>query len=140
MLRDGGHYLLAIWDRIERNRADRPRPAEHDRQLFPDNPPMFMKRGPFSYHEPEWIERDLHAAGFDNVEIETVELRSRSPSAARCRAAALCYGSPMRVELIEEHGPAASTGCSQRCRAGARAVRRARRLRRADVGAHRDRD
>ena len=104
VLRDGGRYLIAIWDRIERNPLTN---IAHQslQQLFPDNPPMFMKRGPFSYHEPEWIERDLLASGFGEVEIETVELISRSPSATDA-AKGLCYGSPMRVELEQDgYGP-----------------------------------
>jgi SAM-dependent methyltransferase len=102
VLRDGGHYLLAVWNDIERNAMSN---VAHRsmQELFPENPPMFMKRGPFSYHDPEWIERDLLAAGFSGVDIETVELESRAPS-AREAATGLCYGSPMRVEL-EEHGP-----------------------------------
>jgi len=104
VLRDGGHYLLAIWDDIARNRLSN---LAHETMqgLFPDNPPMFMKRGPFSYHDPEWIERDLTAAGFHSVAIDTVELASRSASAADA-AKGLCYGSPMRVELeLEDYGP-----------------------------------
>jgi len=104
VLRDGGHCLLAIWDRIERNPLSN---LAHEtmRREFPDNPPMFMKRGPFSYYEPEWIERDLHAAGFGSVGIETVELRCHSPSAENA-ARGLTYGSPMGVEL-EEYGEGA---------------------------------
>ena len=84
VLRDGGHYLLAIWDAIERNAISN---LAHEtmQKHFTENPPMFMKRGPFSYHEPEWIERDLLAAGFAGVDIETVALTSRSPSARRMR-------------------------------------------------------
>ena len=102
VLRDGGHYLIAVWDRIERNPLSS---LAHEtmRRQFPDNPPMFMKRGPFSYHEPEWIERDLAAAGFGEIAIDTVELRSRSASAEDA-ARGLTYGSPMGVEL-EEYGP-----------------------------------
>jgi ubiquinone/menaquinone biosynthesis C-methylase UbiE len=104
VLRDGGHYLLAIWDRIERNGLSNLAHETMSRQ-FPDNPPMFMKRGPFSYYEPEWIERDLEAAGFSEIAIETVELTSRSASAEDA-ARGLTYGSPMGVEL-EEYGPGA---------------------------------
>lgn len=104
VLRDGGHYLLAIWDRIERNPLSNLAHETMSRQ-FPDNPPMFMKRGPFSYYEPEWIERDLRAAGFGSVGIETVELRCHSPSAENA-ARGLTYGSPMSVEL-EEYGEGA---------------------------------
>jgi ubiquinone/menaquinone biosynthesis C-methylase UbiE len=101
MLRDGGHYLFAVWDRIERNPLS-DLANQSLREAFPDNPPQFMIRGPFSYHEPERIERDLHAAGFGDVEIETVELASRSAS-AEDGARGLVYGSPMGVEL-EDYG------------------------------------
>jgi SAM-dependent methyltransferase len=104
VLRDGGHYLLAIWDRIERNvLSNLANRSMHE--LFPDDPPKFMERGPFSYHDPEWIERDLIAAGFADVQIETIERTSRSPS-AQDAARGLTYGSPMGVEL-EEYGPGA---------------------------------
>jgi hypothetical protein len=66
---------------------------------------MFMTRGPFSYYDPESIERDLRDGGFTSVEIETVELRSRSASAEEA-ARGLTYGSPMGVEL-DEYGPGA---------------------------------
>ena len=97
VLSDGGHYLLAIWDAIERN----PVTAATQQVLvdaFPGDPPLFMREGPFGYSDPLRIEDDLHKAGFDTVDIETVELRSRSPS-ARDAAMALCYGTPMGIEL-----------------------------------------
>ena len=104
VLRNGGHYLIAIWDAIERNpMSDLAQTTMID--LFPDNPPMFMKRGPFSYYERDWIERDLKAAGFADISIDTVTLMSRSGSADEA-ARGLCYGSPMRLEL-EEYGAGA---------------------------------
>lgn len=99
VLHDGGHYLLAIWDRIERNEL-----SEAAQQAliecFPDNPPLFMREGPFGYADPLRIEADLHDAGFETVDIETVELRSRAAS-AHDAAAALFYGTPMGVEVEE---------------------------------------
>ena len=97
VLDDRGHYLLATWNAIERN----PLSAIAQRVLidhFPENPPMFMSEGPFGYHDTARIESDLHEAGFDTVEIETVELSSRS-SSSREAAAALCYGTPMGTEI-----------------------------------------
>jgi SAM-dependent methyltransferase len=99
VLKDGGRYLLAIWDRIERNDlTDAAQQALID--FFPDDPPLFMREGPFGYHDPGRIERDLRDAGFASVEIDTVEKRSRSPS-AQVAATALCYGTPMGVEVDE---------------------------------------
>jgi ubiquinone/menaquinone biosynthesis C-methylase UbiE len=104
VLRDAGHYLIAIWDAIEHNpMSDLVQQTMVER--FPDNPPMFMRRGPFSYHNPEWIERDLKAAGFHKMDIETMKLTSRAASAEEA-AHGLCYGSPMRLEL-EEYGAGA---------------------------------
>jgi ubiquinone/menaquinone biosynthesis C-methylase UbiE len=101
VLRPGGHYLLAIWDRIERNVL-----TDVSQQtlieLFPDDPPLFMREGPFSYADPSVIEHDLHAASFATVEIEKVEKPSRA--SAHDAAAALCYGTPMGIE-IQDRGP-----------------------------------
>jgi SAM-dependent methyltransferase len=44
VLRDGGHYLTAIWDRIDRNILSNIA-NESMRELFPDNPPQFMTPG-----------------------------------------------------------------------------------------------
>lgn len=106
VLREGGHYLLAIWDRIERNElSNAAQKALID--FFPKDPPLFMREGPFSYHDPLKIELDLHEAGFETVDIERVELNSRSPS-AHDAAMALFYGTPMGVE-VEERDPGSSS-------------------------------
>ncbi|MEO6225774.1 MAG: class I SAM-dependent methyltransferase [Sphingomicrobium sp.] len=104
VLRDGGTYLFAAWDSIDRNPLCGLAHATM-LKLFPDDPPLFMQRGPFSYSDPEWIARDLRAGGFDTITIETVNLTSRSPSAEDA-ARGLCYGSPMCMEL-EAYGPGA---------------------------------
>ena len=102
VLRDGGHYLLAIWDRIDRNPVSNAS-QESLIELFPEDPPLFLLEGPFSYADPVAIEADLRAAGFSEVRTDTVELRSRSPS-ARDAAEALCFGTPMGVE-VEDREP-----------------------------------
>ena len=107
VLKAGGHYLLAIWDSIERNElSNASQQALID--YFPDDPPLFMREGPFSYADPLRIEQDLHDAGFETVDIETIELRSNSAS-AHDAAMALCYGTPMGVE-VEDREP----GCLDR--------------------------
>jgi ubiquinone/menaquinone biosynthesis C-methylase UbiE len=104
VLSEGGRYMVLIWDRIDRNPASL---AIHDAvaACFPDDPPGFLARTPFGYHQAERIEADLHAAGFASVEIETVALQGRSVS-ARDAATGMCTGSPLRGE-IEARDPAA---------------------------------
>ncbi len=103
VLRDGGTYLLAIWDRIERNPATSAA-GRAVAALFPGDDAAFYERIPFRYHDVPGIENDLRAAGFSNIAIDTVELRSRAPS-AREAALGFVQGSPMRSE-IEARDPA----------------------------------
>jgi SAM-dependent methyltransferase len=95
--RDGGRYLLVIWDRIERNLATKAA-GEAVARLFPGEADAFYERVPFRYHDKVIIERDLSAAGVGDIAIETVELRSRAAS-ARDAAIALVQGTPMRSEI-----------------------------------------
>jgi hypothetical protein len=63
-----------------------------------------MERGPISYSDPGQIRHDLLAAGFTDVEIETIKLSSRVN--ARDAAQGLVFGSPFRSE-IERRDPSA---------------------------------
>ena len=67
-------------------------------ELFPDDPPGFIQRTPFGYHDTAKVEADLRAAGFTSVKVETVAKRSRSPDPAEA-ARGLCLGSPLRAEI-----------------------------------------
>ncbi|HWT12853.1 MAG TPA: methyltransferase domain-containing protein [Allosphingosinicella sp.] len=102
VLRPGGTFLFNVWNRLEDN------PVSHHlaravAALFPDDPPTFLERIPFGYHDKARIEQDLRAAGFDEVAGETLERRSRVES-PRAAATGLCHGTPLRAE-IEKHGP-----------------------------------
>jgi ubiquinone/menaquinone biosynthesis C-methylase UbiE len=102
VLRDGGRYLLVIWDKVERNLATMAA-GRAVAELIPGEAGRFYERIPFKYHDPALIEQDLRAAGFERIEIETVERRSRAAS-ARDAAVALVQGTPMRAD-IEEVAP-----------------------------------
>ena len=97
VLRPGGRFLFNVWDRIERNGATALL-ADTLADLFPDHPPDFFRRVPFGYHDKARVEADLRAAGFERIKAETVEKRSRLPS-ARDAAIGLVQGSPLRNEL-----------------------------------------
>jgi len=101
VLRSNGHYLLVSFDRLDLNPV--PEAAANTvAQLFPDDPPLYMERGPFSYADPALIERDLLAAGFARIQLETVALTSRVN--ASDAAQGLVLGSPFRSE-IERRDP-----------------------------------
>jgi ubiquinone/menaquinone biosynthesis C-methylase UbiE len=106
VLQDGGHYMLGIWDQIERNIATRAA-GQAVAALFPNDAAAFYERIPFRYFQQDGIRADLSAAGFDDVRIETVELMSRAPS-ARDAAIGFVQGTPMRSE-IEKRDPAMLT-------------------------------
>ena len=101
VLKPGGTFLFNVWDRLDSNPASLA-VAEAVAGLFPDDPPGFLTRVPFGYHDLGRIEADLRAAGFAAVEAETVAKRSRG--AARDVAPGLCQGSPLRAE-IEARAP-----------------------------------
>jgi SAM-dependent methyltransferase len=101
VLRPGGTFLFNVWDRLDANPASQA-VADAVAALFPDDPPGFIGRVPFGYHDKARIEADLRAAGFTEVEAETVAKRSRG--GARELAPGLCEGSPLRAE-IEARAP-----------------------------------
>lgn len=102
VLRPDGHYLLVTFDRLDHNPV--PRLADEAvERLFPDDPPRYMDRGPFSYPDPERIEADLRVAGFAQVEIETHRLLTWVE--AHDAACGMVLGSPFRAE-IEKRDPA----------------------------------
>jgi ubiquinone/menaquinone biosynthesis C-methylase UbiE len=102
VLRIGGQYVLVTFDRLDRNPI--PEAAgEAVASLFRANP-RYMERGPFSYTDAAVVERDLRAAGFDDVNVETVQLASHVM--AQDAAQGIVLGSPFRAE-IERLDPSA---------------------------------
>jgi ubiquinone/menaquinone biosynthesis C-methylase UbiE len=103
VLREGGRYMLVIWDRIEHNLATMAA-GRAVGDLFPGDSVRFYERVPFRYHDVGQIEQDLLAAGFTDIEYETIELPSRAASAHEA-AIALVQGTPVRSD-IEQIDPA----------------------------------
>ena len=103
VLRPGGSFLFNAWDKVDNNPGS-DLLVQAVAGLFPDNPEAFFRRVPFGYHDVAWIEADLDDAGFETIEIETVEQNSHA-ACAREAAIGLCQGTPLRSE-IEAHGGA----------------------------------
>jgi SAM-dependent methyltransferase len=95
VLHPGGRYVLVTFNRLDLNPV--PKAAgEAGATLFPEDQ-RYMERGPFSYADLGQIEKDLRAAGFEMLELETVELSSRV--SARDAAHGILLGSPFRAEI-----------------------------------------
>ncbi len=97
VLRPGGRFLFSVWSRLEENEI----PATVHAAvaaLFPRDPPDFLARTPYGYHDGDRIRHALQAAGFRDVAIETVTLRGRADKAAD-PAIGFCQGSPLRHEI-----------------------------------------
>ncbi|MFJ4091614.1 class I SAM-dependent methyltransferase [Kitasatospora sp. NPDC089913] len=103
VLRPGGVLLFNVWDAIGANGFTAVAEAAVA-EVFPADPPDFMSRVPFAYHDAAVIARDLAAGGFTTPpQIETVAERSRA-GAARDAAVALCQGTPLRTEIEARPG------------------------------------
>ncbi len=101
VLKPGGSYVFNVWDSWESN------PFAHIthrtvEKYFPDDPPGFYKV-PFGYHDAEVIKQSVLSAGFTEVNIATVSLTSKIPSAARF-AHGLVYGNPLHEEIANRGG------------------------------------
>lgn len=97
VLRPGGRFLFNVWGRIEDNEfADVVTQALAE--IFPEDPPRFMARTPHGHHDASRIRRELAAAGFAEIAVESVDARSKAPS-ARDVAIAYCQGTPLRNEI-----------------------------------------
>jgi len=116
----GGVLIFNVWDRIDENEfADAVSNAVGS--LFPADPPRFLPRTPYGYHDARVIERDLTDGGWAaSPHIVTVEARSVA-SAPEIPAVAFCQGSPLRTEI--EQRDAALLGAATDAAAAAIAQR-----------------
>ena len=123
VLRPGGHYLFSVWGRIDENEvADLVSLAVAS--LFPKDPPGFLPRTPYGYHDLTAIAAALGRAGFSTVRSEAVSKRGRA-AASRDPAIGLCQGSPLRSEIeardksrLEEATNAAAEAVAKRFGSG----------------------
>ncbi len=97
VLKPGGKLVFNVWDHISQNVfADDVTNALRD--IFPDDPPVFLARTPHGYHDVDLIDRELKEAGFGDIAIVTRKELSRAPS-PRHPAVAYCQGTPLRNEI-----------------------------------------
>ena len=97
VLKPGGTYIFAVWDKIASNEFVTVVDA-FLAQRFPDDPPKFMERVPHGYHDTDAIARVVKEAGFASVVAETVRKTAHARSALDA-ATGYCQGNPLRGEI-----------------------------------------
>jgi ubiquinone/menaquinone biosynthesis C-methylase UbiE len=97
VLKPGGKLLFNVWDDISSNEFANVA-AKVIAAVFPDEPPPFLARTPYSYYEEDLIRQELSQAGFSDITYETLEDTSSAPS-PRHAAIAYCQGTPQRIEI-----------------------------------------
>jgi SAM-dependent methyltransferase len=98
VLRPGGSFVFNAWESLAENDFARIVSAAVG-ELFPEDPPSFVDRVPYGYHDVALIEADLAAGGYaGTVTFEKLALRSRAASAA-VPATGFCQGTPLRNEI-----------------------------------------
>jgi hypothetical protein len=97
VLKPGGRFLFSVWDRIETNDMAF---FVHKAlmKMFPDDPPMFMKRTPTGYHDIGRVRADLAGSGFEQSTANTRKMPCHTPSAQH-PALGLIQGSPLGAEV-----------------------------------------
>jgi SAM-dependent methyltransferase len=104
VLRPGGSYVFATWDRIEFSELPAQVEAAVARAL-PDHRPDFMSRIPHGYADPDQIRRDVVAGGLEVTGFDRIVLHGR-PVSPPDLGRGFCLGSPLRFQLAESGDPA----------------------------------
>jgi SAM-dependent methyltransferase len=94
VLRDGGRYVMAIWDTLDAN--DTARVIARASENFLGGGPTFLERVPYGYADTDEIRSDLAAAGFEQVDITTASARPRVKASDVAQGAGL--GTPQLAE------------------------------------------
>jgi SAM-dependent methyltransferase len=98
VLRPGGVYIFSVWDRLDQNEFADAITAGLAAK-YPADPPRFLSRTPYGYHDHATIRQDLAAGGFSATpEIVTLTHRSRA-KAPLDPSIAYCHGTPLRGEI-----------------------------------------
>jgi SAM-dependent methyltransferase len=114
VLRPGGTLIVAVWDSLPTNEL-----AEEAQRavgtLWPDDPPLFLERTPYSYYDEAEIRADVAGGGFTkDVTVERIDARAKAATAEE-PAIAFCHGTILRNE-IEPRGVTALDDATEAAR------------------------
>jgi len=97
VLTPGGRLLFNMWGPLEKNELTET-VGRSVAAAFPTDPPAFLTRTPFAFHDAAFLRSELERAGFTSVEVETVDKVTRADSAEQA-AMGVCMGTPLRSEI-----------------------------------------
>lgn len=97
VLKPSGTLLFNMWGPLERNEVTDVI-GKSVAASFPGDPPGFLTRAPFAFHDAALLRSELGRAGFESVEVETVDKVTRVESAESV-ATGVCMGTPLRSEI-----------------------------------------
>jgi ubiquinone/menaquinone biosynthesis C-methylase UbiE len=97
VLTAGGRLLFNMWGPLEKNELTET-VGRSVAAAFPKDPPGFLSRTPFAFHDAAMLRAELERAGFTSVEVETVDKVTRADSAEKV-AMGICMGTPLRTEI-----------------------------------------
>jgi len=101
VLKPGGKWILSTWGRREDNPIAEVA-NEVCRGFYDSDPPAFFEV-PFSMHDHDELKQIMHHAGFTDVQVEDVPLKS-SAEDGKSAAKGLLEGNPIVVGIMER-GP-----------------------------------
>lgn len=107
VLSPGGRFVFNTWDIIDRNAFAAFVADALGRVLLNGDPPTFLQRVPYSYHDVGVISADLAAAGLHVDEVVTLVLSGQAASPTQV-ARGFCQGTPLGGE-IEQRAPLEAT-------------------------------
>jgi ubiquinone/menaquinone biosynthesis C-methylase UbiE len=103
VLKPGGTFLFNTWDHINHNAASRISQQVLE-EVFAEDPPDFLDKGPYSFFDPAEIRQLLQGAGFVHINIDVVAKTGLLSSADQA-AIGIVEGSPLTGYLNERGAP-----------------------------------
>lgn len=103
VLQPGGTFLFLTWDDVAYNTVSYETQLVLQR-VFPEDPPEFFNKGPYSYFDKDEITSTLREAGFQQIEIIPVNLVGNSTTVDEVITGIL-EGSPLASYLEERGAP-----------------------------------
>lgn len=101
VLQPGGTFLFLTWDDVSFNTVSY-ETQQALQQVFPDDPPEFFKKGPYSYFDKDEIVSQLREAGFQNIEITPATLTGKAANVNDI-ITGIVAGSPL-ASYLDERG------------------------------------